>query len=82
MNLIWSEADDERQALFYNMVSEAYQEDTPTNESTRDEVWHNEIMLKYFDYERYKNDLLKDGWVILQNNKGYAVIKEDDGDLK
>jgi hypothetical protein len=75
MKLSWEDVDTEREALFYHLIGKAFTEDTPENESIIHAIGNNMLMLKYFDVEQFKTDLLQDDWLIVQGRKGFAVTK-------
>lgn len=74
MGILWDNTTNEKEALFNYMVEMAFSEDTQLNETVKNEVWHSEILLKYFNHEQFKHDLLSNGQTIIESQKGYAVV--------
>lgn len=74
-NLQWDISDTEAELLFGHLIDLAFDVDTDENEQIRNVLYHNKLLMKYFDHQLFKAEMLNEGWTILQSSKGYAIVK-------
>lgn len=71
--LQWDDIETENEFLFGQMIDMAFSEDTLENEQMRGILYNNPTLQLYFDVDKFKLDLFKKGYVIVQGKKGFAV---------